>query len=82
MARFSLKQLLISVMLISTGIAMFVYGTNDPGSSYLPLILSVAASTIGAGVFMPFGRPKLGALVGFLCLFVVFLIAWLMHPVI
>jgi hypothetical protein len=73
----------ISATLISIGFALFVYCYNLP-SNMDPLpalaIASAAASTTFAGVFTPFGRPILGALIGFFGLFLLGIVAALMHP--
>ena len=80
MPRLCWKRMFYSATLIGVGVAMFVYGSNNPGSSYIPLIMFVAASANGAGIFMPFGRPYLGAFVGFSCLLLTFIISFARHP--
>lgn len=83
MPRFSLKRMLHSVTLLSVGIALFVYcfSVSGPPNKDPPfLVLLAATSVTGAGIFMPFGRPIFGALLGFFGLFLVALIIILRHP--
>jgi hypothetical protein len=64
--KFSLRQLFVSVFLIGTGISMFFMRFPSPlhTSAAVLTLAYLASAMVGAGLFLFYKRPFVGAAVG------------------
>lgn len=86
-SRFTLQRLFLSVTLICLGCGTFAtayaYHKNQGPYPFVPLFVAVYVNSIAlimAGIFAPFGRAKLGAIIGILLsiAFVAFIVVYLL----
>jgi hypothetical protein len=83
MPRFSLKQLLVSTALVSTGLGAAMWATKNPfaldTSTAMRWIVAIAwfggGAAAGAGALMPFKLAKLGAGLGLIVQFAILVYA-------
>ena len=82
MPRFSIKDILLSTLLVAAWLAMKFTITSHEGPENLRLAIFVfGVGLIGAGLFAPFHRKALGATVAIALLFVLSVVAALIFGV-
>jgi hypothetical protein len=64
MPRFSVNDLLLGSTLIAFGTAMLTFGSEMPGEVGVDGLYTCGCIFVGAGVFVPFQYPWIGAAVG------------------
>src|SRR6187401_49164 len=71
MPQYSLRRFMVTIVLLSSGVAGCVIGCKASDAQINPLTLTAAAGwlvggpMIGAGILAPFKREWLGAIIGF-----------------
>jgi hypothetical protein len=89
MPRYSTKELLVSTTLIACGLAILAFMLRgapyiDPETSTVILTLSawcVGGALIGAGLFVPFHRPHVGAFLGLVVQLVLMIVSFVLSAV-
>jgi hypothetical protein len=89
MPRYSTKELLLSTTLIACGVGILAFMLKgapyiDPDTTTLFLTLSawcVGGALIGAGLLVPFHRPRLGAVLGLFFQFVLMIVSFVLSAV-
>ena len=78
MPRFSIKSLLLATTLIAVGMALmyFVYQRPDTEENAAGKIVAVLSggALIGGGIFTPFNRPWIGAILAVVLMFLTVLL--------
>jgi hypothetical protein len=81
--RFTLPDMFVTTTLIAVGIGAatftFRYGDPDKDAGWGAPVLLTAAAAIGAGIFAPFHRKRLGAKIGMFAAIATFVVGRIIY---